>query len=627
MVKILNEIMKSLPSEKISSIEFEGANIVIYTNNSKFLFEGRSILKKLVERLKKRIELRSDPKILLNEEDSKKFIGEVLKDVKVSDIKFEFARSCLTIEVDNVGLAIGKEGCNLKELQKKTLWLIEIKKTPIMKSKTVSAMREVEFSESEYRRKFLNKVGKKIYGGWETGKIKKWARITMLGAAKQIGRSCIYLQTPESRVLFDCGLDVTKPFDDNDAFPFFESPDFKLEDIDAIVLSHAHLDHCGLIPYLYKIGYRGPLYCTAPTRDLIALSLVDFVKIMHQNNSENVLYKIEDVKEMLKHTITIDYMKVSDITSNLRLTFYNAGHVLGSAFCHINIGNGVYNFLYTGDINYSTRQRLLQKATDTFPRIEAMLLEATSSGPQDYAKNRDEAEEDFLKALIDSYVNKSKILLPVFGIGRSQEMLLCIEEFIRLGRLPKDFKVYVDGMIYEVCAIHSSHPNFLNMKLRNRLNNNENPFLNETFIEVNSHEHREEILEKNEQALIIATSGMLNAGPSLEYFKKLAPNEKNAILFCGYQSQGTIGRRVKDGEKEILLTNTGSENDKVKVNLQVYEMQGAFSGHNDLPLNKKFLGALTPKPRKIILNHGDPIKLESFSNYVKKNNKSRSLCP
>lgn len=619
MVKILDEIMKELPQEEISTVEFEGANIVIYTKSKDFLFKGRVIIKSIVSKFKKRIELRADPGILLSIADTENAVKEILgEEVKDIEFKFDTARSRLTIEVDNVGAAVGREGCNLKEIQKRTMWTVVVRRIPPIRSKTVDAMRAVEYQESEYRRKFLNRVGKRIYGGWNKGKIRGWSRVTMLGAGNQIGRSAIYLQTTESRILFDCGIDPSKTFGDSDEFPFLDSPDFKLEDVDAIVLSHAHMDHCGLLPYLYRIGYKGPIYCTEPTRDIMALSQLDFVKIMTTTSNSSPIYKAEDVKEMIKHVITLDYESVTDITPDVRLTFYNSGHILGSAFCHVNIGNGMHNFMYTGDFNYSFKQKLLDRAVTVFPRLESMMIENTSTGAKDFSRSREDATEDLLKILLDAYVKKGKVIIPVFGVGRSQEMLLVIESLIGEGRLPKDLKVYVDGMVWEVTAIHTAYPEFLNKQLKARILRKDNPFECDNFNAVGSGKERQAIYESDECAIVLATSGMLNGGTSVEYFKNFAGNENNAIVFVGYQAIGTLGRRVKDGEKEITLANTGSVTDRLSVKLQVHEMKGAFSAHSDVNLTKKFITNLSVKPRKIILNHGDPTKISSFAETVKK---------
>ncbi len=621
MVKILDEIMKELPKEKIASVEFEAANIVIYTNSSEFLFDGRTIIRKIVSKFKKRVELRADNTLLMSEKKVEDEVKKLLPDVKIDSFKFDTARSILILEVDNVGSTVGRDGANLKAIQKKTMWSVIVKRKSPLKSKTVEAMRAVEFQESEYRRNFLNKVGKRIYGGWNKGKIKGWSRITMLGAGNQIGRSAIYLQTTESRILFDCGIDPSVEFGSPEEFPYLDSPDFKLEDVDAIIISHAHLDHSGLLPYLYKIGYRGPVYCTEPTRDIMALSQLDFIKIMESTQNEKTLYKPEHIKEMLKHVIILNYNEVTDVTPDIRLTFYNSGHILGSAFCHINIGNGVHNFMYSGDYNYSGKQRLLNKANVEFPRLESVMLETTSTGPNDYHMKREDAEEEFLKILIDAYVNKGKVLVPVFGVGRSQEMLLVIENFVREKRLPEDMKIYIDGMVWEVTAIHTAYPEFLNRQLKNRILKGDNPFTCENFIEVGSKANREKIFESGDPCIVLATSGMMNGGTSVEYFKKFAPYENNSIVFVGYQANGTLGQKVKDSGgngAEILLANTGNETDKVKVNMKVYHMKGAFSAHSDLGLSKKFVANLSVKPRKIILNHGESQKINYFGNVVKR---------
>lgn len=617
MVKILDEIMKELPTDKVSSVEFEAANIVVYTTDRSFLFSGRDLIRTIVSKIKKRIELRADNSLLMREEDTKKEIENILSGVKIGEFKFDTARSVLVLEVDNVGAAVGREGMNLKEIQKRTMWSVIVKRIPPLRSKTVDAMRAVEFQESEYRRKFLNKVGKRIYGGWTKGKIKGWARVTVLGGGCEVGRSAFYLQTSESRILFDCGINPAVPFGDPREFPYLDAPEFKIEDVDAVVLSHAHMDHCGLLPYLYKIGYKGPVYCTEPTRDIMALSQIDFIKIQNSNGATPI-YKAEDIKEMLKHVITLNYGEVSDIAPDIRLTFYDAGHILGSAFCHVNIGNGMHNFMYMGDFNYNLRNRLLNRAETVFPRLESLMMESMNTGPKDYSRPREEAEEDFLKIVLDAYVKKRKVLIPVFGIGRSQEMLLVIENLMREGRLPEDLKVYIDGMVWEVTAIHTAYPEFLKRDLRGRILRGENPFELLNFVHVGSSAEREKIIESNECAIVLATAGMLTGGTSVEYLKRFAGDENNSLVFVGYQAEGTLGRRIKDGEKEILLANTGRAEDKLTIKMKVFEMQGAFSAHPDLGLSKKFLASLSVKPKKLILVHGESFKQPFFSDVAKK---------
>jgi len=468
MVKIITELMKRLPEDKISSIEFEGANIVVYTKSKTFLFEGKERIRKLVSEFKKRIELRVDPSLLRDVEDTKRIIKEVLKNVEVGEIFFEEFRSKVIIEVSNINEALGENGMNLRKIQEKTFWTVSLTRIPPIRSHVVEGMRGVLFSESEYRRKFLNNVGKRIYGGWTRKRLNEWIRFTMLGGGMQIGRSAVFLQTEESRILLDCGIDPAITDSSDEQFPYFEAPEFDLKELDAVIITHAHLDHCGLLPYLFKIGYSGPIYCTKPTRDIMALMQLDYIKVLH-NNKKFALYDANDIKEMIKHTIVLNYGEVTDVTPDVRLTLYNAGHILGSSMVHLNIGNGLHNFLYTGDFNYNRKLELLEPASTNFQRLESMLIESTNGGNKDIKPPREEDEEELMKIIMDVYVKGGKILIPVFAVGRSQEILLTLKKFIENERIP-EIPIYIDGMVWEVTAIHTAHPEYLNRRLRNAIN-------------------------------------------------------------------------------------------------------------------------------------------------------------
>ena len=140
-------------------------------------------------------------------------------------------------------------------------------------------------------------------------------------------------------------------------FPYLDAPEFKIEELDAVICTHSHLDHCGLIPWLYKMGYRGPLYCTEPARDVIALLALDYIGVAYKE-AKKTLFTSTDIKEMVKHTITLNYEEVTDITPDVRLTLYNAGHAIGSSMVHLHIGNGLHNLLFTGDFKYGRTQLL-----------------------------------------------------------------------------------------------------------------------------------------------------------------------------------------------------------------------------------------------------------------------------
>ena len=229
MPNILDEVSSLLPDpSKISDSLFEGANIVLYTKNRDFFLNNNGVIIKIVEALKKRIELRPDPAITMDVEKAEELIKKIIpKEAGIANIIFDPQRSRVIIEVEKPGLAIGKQGELLKEIKTRTFWVPLIKRTPAIRSKLIENIRYVLYENSDFRRKFLNKVGKRIYGGWTREKRNEWIRMSFLGGAREVGRSCLLLQTPESRVLMDCGINVAATTDQR-AYPMFDAPEFNL---------------------------------------------------------------------------------------------------------------------------------------------------------------------------------------------------------------------------------------------------------------------------------------------------------------------------------------------------------------------------------------------------------------
>ena len=319
MSDILKDIQKELP-KVISNASFEGANIVLYTNDLDFFKDNEGKIKELVNKFKKRIELRLDPDFVKEQEESEKIIREITpEEAGLENIFFDSQRSVVVIEAKMPGLVIGKSGSILKEIKNKTYWIPVIQRSPAIRSKITENIRAVLYESSSARKRFLNSVGKKIYKEWNPEKVEEWVRITFLGGGRQVGISCILLQTPQSKILLDCGINVAGK--GKDKFTYLDVSEFKINELDAIVLSHAHLDHSGLIPYLFKMGYRGPVYMTPPTRDISALLALDFIGVAYKQASAP-LFSSKDIKEMVKHTITLDNNEVTDIALDVILTFY-----------------------------------------------------------------------------------------------------------------------------------------------------------------------------------------------------------------------------------------------------------------------------------------------------------------
>src|SRR3989338_5452089 len=208
MTNILKEIIKVLPEGKISDSAFEAANIVLYTKDQEYFFDNQGTIKKAVHEFKKRIELRPDPSLCLPTEKAEKEIRNIIPaEAAIDEIIFDPPRSMVIIHAEKPGVVIGKQGEVLKEIRTKTLWVPLIKRIPPIRSKLIESIRAVLYENAAERKKFLDKTGHRIYDGWLREKKHEWIRVSFLGASRQVGRTCFLLQTPESRILIDCGID------------------------------------------------------------------------------------------------------------------------------------------------------------------------------------------------------------------------------------------------------------------------------------------------------------------------------------------------------------------------------------------------------------------------------------
>ncbi len=624
MADILTEILDKIPKNiEISSCAFEGANIIIYTKNKEFFLDNKGVVKGIVDNFKKRVELRADPSIILDMEKTKEIIENILpKEANIGNIQFDPQRSIVVIEAEKPGVAIGKAGEILRKIKTETLWVPIIKRTPTIRSKLIENIRQVLFENNDFRRKFLNRVGKRIYNGWIRGRKNEWVRLTFLGGGRQVGRSCLLLQTPESRILLDCGINPAAP--QEKTYPYFDCPEFRINEIDAVIVTHAHLDHSAMIPLLFKYGYDGPVYCTEPTRDVMALLALDFIGLGFKE-TKGAPFSSTDIKTMVKHCICLNFEEVTDITPDIRLTLYNAGHTLGSAMCHLHIGNGLHNLLYTGDMNYET-SNLLAAAATRFPRLETVIVESTYGGRHDNPPPREECEKELIDLIKKTLERGGKVLMPVLGVGRSQEIMLIIERIMREGKIPKA-PVYMQGMVWDVTAIHTAYPDFFNAKVKKSIfHQNQNPFLSDIFTKVGSWKEMQKIIESADPCIIVATSGMMIGGASVEYFKGLAENPKNSLILTCYQAEGSLGRKLENGDKEIIFPKGNNKTELLKVKMEVQAIHG-FTGHSSRQQLMNWVRRLQPKPRRIIVNHGESSKCLDLASGIHKAHKIETNAP
>ena len=620
--EIKQKIIKKLPDEvQLADIEFEGPEVVIYTKNPDIVADNGDLIRNLAKELRKRIIIRSDKSVLLPYEETIKKVEEIVpEDAEISNITFDEVTNEVVIEATKPGLVIGKYGVTSREIVRKTGWAPKILRSPPIRSEMIDRIRNTLMYNSKERKKILQTLGARIHQG---GKYpNEWTRLTAMGGFKEVGRSCMLLQTPNSRVLLDCGVNVAGQ-DEKTSFPMLGVPEFSIQDLDAVVVSHAHLDHCGFIPYLYHYGYEGPVYCTSATRDLMTLLQLDYIDIAHRENNP-LPFNVKHVQKMIKHTITLDYGVVTDISPDIKLTLHNAGHILGSAMCHFHIGDGAHNLLYTGDFKYE-RSRLLEPATTRFPRVESCIMESTYGGHEDVTPSRNNAEKELMKTIYKTLKRGGKVLVPVFAVGRAQELMIVLEEYMRHGMID-EVPIHLDGMIWEATAVHTARPEYLSKDLRDQIfHMGRNPFISDSFNKVQNNVERKEIVE-GDPSIILSTSGMLTGGNSVEYFKWLCEDKNNTIIFVGYQSEGSLGRRIQKGHKELPFEDETGKTKVYNVKMEVKTIEG-FSGHSNRRQLMEFAKRLHPRPDKIITCHGDPYKTVDLASSIHRSYKVETKTP
>jgi len=605
-----DEVRKLIPQDmKPSAIEFEGSVIIIYTKEYDKFSGNDEIPRTLAQNLKRRVDIRPDPSGLEDPKKVKeKIISMIPESAELFDINFIEETGEAIIEAINPNEVLGKEGQLLSSIKKESGWNVKVMRAPPIPSKTVSDVRGYIMANLDERHKMLKNVARSLVRPTLEGE--QWVRMTTMGGFRQVGRSATLLTTRESRILIDCGLDPN-----SDATPYFGIPETQpLNNIDAVVLTHAHLDHVGTLPALFKYGYEGPVYCTPPTRDLMALLQLDNIKLGY-GEAKKQHYEAQHVRKEILHTITLKYNETTDISPDVRLTFHNAGHILGSAIAHFHIGDGLHNVAFSGDIKFE-KTWLFNPANNRFPRLESLVIESTYGGHNDVQPSRVDASEEMKEILQHAAELGGKVVIPVFAVGRSQEVMLVIEELMRTGKIPT-MNVYLDGMIWEATAIHTAYPEYLNSQLRTQIfQQNENYFLSPIFKRVETADMREEICHSPDSCIVLATSGMMSGGPVMEYFREWADDPKNTLIFVGYQSEGSIGRTIQRGRPDITLNYKGKQM-TLNINMNRVTVDG-FSGHSDRKQLMKYISSLEPKPDRIIIGHGEDRKCTDLASSIYK---------
>jgi KH/beta-lactamase-domain protein len=642
-------ILKSIPSDsQISLVRFEGPNIALYTKNAKFaLTELTYYLSSLSKTLKKRFIIRTDPSVRLPEDQTRQAVVKLLpKDVLVSAVFCDDATGEVVLEVSkpeaiDPGMVV--------QIAQSTGWIAHTRRSPHIPSSSINIIHSTLKGSAKERTDFLQKLGKRVFRGslvvgnvngnggahqqqvvvaasepgstkpqsWSTNK--EEVMLFCLGGVKQVGRSCFIVVTPESKVMLDCGINPGE-MSGLDAYPRLDWFNFDFDDLDAVIIGHAHIDHQGFLPALFKYGYRGPVYCTEPTLPLMTLLQMDSVKIANSNGTY-LPYEARDVNEVIKHCITLPYGKPTDISPDITITLNNAGHIMGSATVHLNI-SGAHNILYSGDYKYAKTQ-LLDSAVSMYPRVETLITESTYGNTTDVMPDQHVVYRTFSESINKTLTEGGKVLIPVPAVGRAQEIMLVMAKEMNEGRLVES-PIYIEGMISEASAIHMSYAHYLGSEVRRSVSQGINPFQSEYFTVISGGK-REDVLNDENPGIVMATSGMLEGGPSVEYFKELAPNPKNKIMFVSYQINGTLGRRVLDGAmSEVSMMDRAGKVKVVPVRCQTQKIDG-FSGHSDFNQILNFVSRV--KPKRVLVNHGEKSKSENVASAIYSRLKIRSGVP
>ncbi|MCS7095143.1 MAG: beta-CASP ribonuclease aCPSF1 [Thaumarchaeota archaeon] len=592
-----------------TKIDYEGPRIAIYTDKADVFADRNRIARELVNLIKKRVVIRPDPSIRTSRESVEAAVAEVFGDHQYSlRIDEELGEVIVTIKTKDVVVPIDES--TIAELENGLKWVVTVRRAPPMSSTTVEKVGKYIYGAGPERIEILRSIGERVFRDrlFQGNEVV----VTFLGGAMQVGRSCLMVKTKESTVLLDAGINAGAS-KVSEMFPKFDAYPELIEELDAVVITHSHMDHHGALPLLFKYGYRGPVYMTEPTLPLMIMEHLDYLNLAGKEG-EFAPYSEHDIRTVAQYTVTLRYGVVTNITPDMRLTFYNAGHIIGSAIAHLHVDDGFHNVVYTGDFKYEETE-MLGPAVTKFPRVETLVMESTyGATPVPYT--REESVNMLAERMSHTLKNGGQVLIPVPAVGRAQEILLVIRRLFEQKVMP-EVPVFADGLLIESTAIHMMFPEYMSIKLQREMEQVGNVFLSDYFTLVRSAQQREEVLQSSEPAIVLATSGMMEGGPVLAYFRKLCGDERNLLQFVSYQVEGTLGRKILKGMREVQVTNEEGKLEPLTVKMNVDKVDG-FSGHSSRQQLVNYLKRVSTRPRSVVLLHGEPEAIQSLYQVARK---------
>jgi metallo-beta-lactamase family protein len=452
-------------------------------------------------------------------------------------------------------------------------------------------------------------TGKNLY----SPKHKKiFMKLKFYGAAGIVTGSCYRITTGDRQILIDCGM-----FQGTKKISKMSYDNFKFEPkkIDAVLLTHAHIDHSGLIPKLYKYGFRGKVYCTNATKDLCRIMLEDSAHLQEFETKwdnkrlaregktlRKPLYTIKEAQKCMQLFKSFNYDELIKIMPNIEIAFREAGHIVGSAIIEVFITEETTKkIVFSGDLGQENAPII--KDTFRIKTADYVLCESTYGGR--VHENKKERISLIKKAMEETLKNNGKLIIPAFAIEKTQELIYGLNELAEKKQLP-DIPIFVDSpLAMKATRIFEKHTENYDDDALNRIASGDNPFEFKNLKYLEKTEESKELNEYKKPCVIISASGMCTGGRIKHHLKNHIHKPNTIIFFVGYQAEGTLGRRIKDGEKVVKIYG---ENYPVKAKIMSAE---SFSSHADQPQLLKWLGAFETNP-KVFFVHGEPESLEAL---------------
>lgn len=460
-------------------------------------------------------------------------------------------------------------------------------------------------------------------------------KINFLGAAKTVTGSCYAIEALGHRFTIDCGM-----HQGNNAIEErnFQTKLYDPTNIDFVLLTHAHIDHSGLLPRIVAHGFKGPIYCTAPTLDLVSLMLEDSAYIQEMEfkwklkqkhrrngtgqksgNKDDILYTISDAKKAIGLLQPVNFENTFEPVPGIKVTYRGAGHILGAAFIVIEITEEgkTTRLTFSGDLGRPNALLLHDPAS---PDTTDYLFVESTYGDRNH-KGQDDTLKELAEAIDYSYSRQGKVIIPTFAVERAQEIIYSLYLLYEQGKLPKDLPVYLDSpLAIRATDVFLKYSDYLQLESEEHTPYS---FKNSDF-KVHftlTTEESQALNANNKPAIILSASGMCNAGRIKHHLKHNLWCSSCSIVFVGYQAVGTLGRKIVDGAESVTVFN-----EDLNVSAKIFTI-GGFSAHADQNQLLEWVGHAAPHNPHVIVIHGDPKAQETFAELIREKYKLQVSIP